>query len=92
MGDLAGDMVQDVSFRDAVRKSRAQPPWDATQVTKEAAVERGESTAGECKLGGAVVGKEGVGVLKECNQNQPVVDPGRQTSAHNIRNGGGNTP
>jgi hypothetical protein len=75
MGDLAGDMVRDVSFRNTVSQSCAEPAWNATKVAKKAAVESGEGTAGESKFRGPVMGKEGVSMLEECNQDQPVVDP-----------------
>jgi len=75
MRDLAGDVVQDVSFTDTMGDCRTQPRWDATQITKELTVKRREGTTGEGELGGTVVGKEGVGMLEECNQDQPVIDP-----------------
>lgn len=79
MRDLARNVVQDMSFRDPVGESRAQPGWDGPQVTEELAVKRRESTTGECELGGTVMGNKRVSVLEECNQDQPVVNPGRRT-------------
>ena len=59
-------------------ESRAQPGWDAAQVTKEFAVERRESAAGERELRSTVVGEERVSVLEERDQDQPMVHPGQQ--------------
>jgi hypothetical protein len=63
MRDLARDMVQDVSLRDTMGHSCAEPGRDAAQVAEQAAVEGGEGTTGEGELGGTVMGNEGVSVL-----------------------------
>ena len=78
MGDLAGNVVQDVSFRDTVGEGRAQPGWDATQIAKKFAVECRESAAGERELRSTVVGKERVSMLEERDQDQPMVNPEQQ--------------
>lgn len=54
---------------------RTQPRRDATQITEELAVKCREGTTGEGELGGTVVGKEGIGMLQECNHDQPMIDP-----------------
>ena len=69
MGDLAEEMVRDVSFRNAVSQSCAEPGWNATKVAKKAAVESGEGTASESEFRGPIMGKEGVSMLEECNQD-----------------------
>jgi hypothetical protein len=76
MRDLAGDVVQNVSFTNTMGDCRTQPRCDATQFTEELTVKRREGATGEGELGGTVVGKEGVGMLEECNQDQPVINPG----------------
>jgi hypothetical protein len=75
MGNLARNVVQNVSLRDTVGHSCTKPGRDATKIAEETAVESGERTTGESELRGAVVGKDGVGMLEERDQDQPVVDP-----------------
>lgn len=74
--DLAAHVVQDVRLGDAARRPRADPPHERAGVAEEAAVERGEGAAREGVLRGAVVREEGVGVLEEGDEDEPVVDPG----------------
>ena len=74
--DLAVDVVEDVSLRDAVGGGGTDPAHDAAEVTEEVAVKSGQGSTGEGELGGTVVGQQGVGVLQESDQDEPVVDPG----------------
>ena len=76
VGDLAVDVVEDVSLRDAVGGGGTDPAHEAAKVTEEVAVKSGQSTTGEGELGGTVVGQQGVGVLQESDQDEPMVDPG----------------
>lgn len=75
MRDLARNVVGDVRFRDSVCRKGAEPSHEAAKVTKKVAVERGQCTARERELRCAIVGQDGVGVLKEGDQDEPVVDP-----------------
>ena len=73
--DLAADVVEDVRLGDAVRRDGADPAHEAAKVAEEAAVEGRERAALEGELALAVVRQEGVGVLEEGDQDEPVVDP-----------------
>jgi len=75
VGYLAGHMVEDVGLRDAIGGVGTEPGHDAAAVAEEVAVEGGESTAREGEFGGAVVREKGVGVLKECDEDEPLIDP-----------------
>ena len=77
--DLAVDVVEDMRLGDAVRGPRADPAPDAAEVAEEVAVERRERAALERELGGAVVRDDGVGVLEEGDEDEPVVDPARRS-------------
>jgi hypothetical protein len=76
--DLAGNVVQDMSFCNTVGECCTQPGWDAAQVTEEFAVERRESAARERKLRSTVMGEDRVSMLEERYQDQPMVNPGQQ--------------
>ena len=73
--DLAVDMVEYMSLRNTVCCACTNPTHQATQVTKQATVESCQSATGERELRRAVVGKNGVSVLKERDENEPVVNP-----------------
>jgi len=75
MGNLAGDMVKDMSLRDAIGGMCTEPAHEWAKVTQKVTIKSGEGPPGEGELGGAVVGQEGVGVLEECDKNEPVIDP-----------------
>ena len=53
----------------------ADPAHHAAEISQEAAVESRERTAGEGEFGSAIVGKQGVGVLQEGDQDDPVIYP-----------------
>lgn len=75
MGDFAADVVQDVGLGDAVCGVGADGPHDGAEVAEEAPVYGAEGAAGERVRGGAVVREEGVGVLEEDDEDEPVVNP-----------------
>jgi hypothetical protein len=73
--NLAGDVVKDVSLRDTVGSVCTEPSHDWAKVTKKVAIQGGEGTTGEGKLGSTVMREERVGVLEEGDENEPMVDP-----------------
>ena len=46
-----------------------------TEITEKLAVKRRESAARKRELGRAVVRKERVRMLQECDENEPVINP-----------------
>ena len=83
MGDLAVDMVGDVSLRDTVRAGGGDPGHDGSEITKEVTIVSCQGAAGESELAGAIMRDKGVRVLQESNQHEPVVDPG-ETLAYDL--------
>ena len=75
VGDLAAKMVSDVGLGDTVSGGSTEPCHEASTVTEELTVQSGKGTTGEVELGSTVVGKQGVGVLQEGDEDKPVVDP-----------------
>jgi hypothetical protein len=75
VGNLAGDMMENVSFRDTVCSVSTDPGHDFSAVTEKVPVQSGQGTSGEGELWSTVMGEERVGVLQESDQYQPVVDP-----------------
>ena len=69
------DMVDDVSLRDTVRAGGSDPGHDRSKVTKEVTVMSRQGTTGESELPRTIMREEGVGVLQESDQHEPVVDP-----------------
>jgi hypothetical protein len=76
MRDLAVDMVSDVSLRDTVCAGGSDPGHDGSEITEEVTVISRQSATGESELAGAIMRDEGVRVLQESDQHEPVVDPG----------------
>jgi hypothetical protein len=76
MRDLAVDMVGNVGLRDAMGTSGSDPGHDGSEVAKEATIIGRQGTTGEGELASTIMWKEGVGVLQERDQYEPVVDPG----------------
>ena len=68
VGHLGRDVVSNVGLGDTVEGDGADP-------SEELSVDSAESASGEGPLVGRVVGQEGVGVLKEGDQDEPVVNP-----------------
>ena len=85
VGDLADNVVEDVSLRDTVGTSTTDPAHNGAKITEQLAVKSGESTTSECELGGAVVRKKRVGVLQERDQHEPVVHPKKRNVRHTSR-------
>lgn len=75
MRDLAVDVVSDVGLRDTMGAGGGDPGHCGSEVTKEAAIVGCQGTTGEGELARTVMRKEGVGVLQERDQHEPVVDP-----------------
>ena len=73
--DLAAEMVGNVSLGDTVSGGSTEPCHEASTVTEELTVQSGKGTTGEVELGSTVVGEQGVSVLQEGDENEPVVDP-----------------
>lgn len=65
MRDLTVDMMGDMGLRDTVRAGGSDPGHDRSKITKEVTIISRQGTTRESELGGAVMRKEGVGVLQE---------------------------
>ena len=76
MRDLAGNVVHDMSLGDTMSCVSPNPSHNFATVTHKAAVERSQSATRESKLWRTVVRENGIGMLQECDQHHPVVDPG----------------
>ena len=63
MGNLAGNVMHDVRFRNTICGMCANPSHNASTVTEKVAVQSSKGSAGKGKLWGTVMGKERVGVL-----------------------------
>jgi hypothetical protein len=77
MRDLAVDVVGDVGLRDTVRAGGSDPRHSRSKVTKEVTVISRQSATGESELSRTIMREEGVGMLQESDQHEPVVNPGR---------------
>lgn len=75
VGNLAGNMVKDMSLWDTMGSVGANPAHDTAKIAENVTVERSKSTTGKCELWGTVMGKDRICVLKEGNQDEPVVYP-----------------
>jgi hypothetical protein len=75
MGDFTGNVMRYMGLGDTMGASRPNPCHEATKVTQKVTVQGAKSTSDECKLGGAIVRQERIGVLKEGDENQPMVHP-----------------
>lgn len=82
VGDLGGDVVGNVGLTDTVEDVGANG-------SEEVSVNGGKSSSGESPLVGRVVGKDGVGVLKVGDEDEPVVDPkvGKNVKTNNLEDG-----
>ena len=76
MRDLARDVVYDMGLGDTMSGVSPNPSHELATVTQKATVEGSQSTTGERKLWGTVVRENGISMLQESDQHQPVVDPG----------------
>ena len=75
MGNLTGDMMQDMGLGDTVCGVRSNPPHDLTAVTEKVSVQSRQGTPRKGELGSSVMRKERIGMLQESDEYQPVVDP-----------------
>ncbi len=75
VGELARDVVEDMSLRDTICSMGTDPTHDLATVTEEVTVESSKGTTREGELGSTVVRQNGVSVLKEGDQDKPVVNP-----------------
>ena len=75
MRDLARKMMQDVGFRDTISGVCANPSHNTSIVAEKAAVQRSNRSTGKVEFWGTIMRKEGVGMLQEGDQHQPMVDP-----------------
>lgn len=64
-----------VGLGDPVRKSSRQPCHHRTQVSQKTSVVRRQCASWKGELARAIVWEEGVGVLEEGDQDDPVIDP-----------------
>jgi len=69
------DMMGDVSLRNTMRAGGSNPGHDRSEVTKEVTIISCQGTTGESELARTIVREEGVSVLQEGDQHEPVVDP-----------------
>ena len=60
---------------DAVGEGRRQPSHHRTQVSQQVPIIGCQGASWESKLARTVMWKKGIGVLKECDQDDPVVYP-----------------
>jgi hypothetical protein len=74
-----------MSFRDTMGHSRTKPGGDAAKIAEETAVKSSKRTTGESELGSAIVWDEGISVLEERNQDQPVIDPVTQMISYSFQ-------
>lgn len=75
MGNFARYMMRNVCLRDAVRDTCTNPTHDLPTISEEVAVQSGKCTSGEGEFGSTVVWQKWVGVLKEGDEDEPVVHP-----------------
>jgi len=80
MGDLARYVMNDVSFRNAIGSMSSEPTHNGTKVSHHAAIHGGQRSTCESEFSSAVMGKDGVGVLEEGDEDEPVVDPTFKTT------------
>lgn len=82
------NVVGDMSLRDTMCTGGTNPSHDGSKITKEITIIGRQSPTGEGELACTIMGKEGVGVLQECDQYEPVVDPGKACIGRKPRFGG----
>jgi hypothetical protein len=75
MGDLAMDVVRHVGLGDTVGESSRQPSHHRTQISQKVPIVGRQCASGEGELARTVVWEEGIRVLEEGDQDDPVVDP-----------------
>ena len=80
MRNLAVDMVSDVSLRDTMGAGGSDPGHGRSEVAKEVAIVGRQGTTREGELASAIVREEGVCMLQESDQHEPMIDPGNGVS------------
>ena len=75
MRDLAVYVMRNVRLGDPMGERCRQPSHNGAQVAQKVPVVRRQRASWEGELAGTVVREEGIGVLEEGDQNDPVVDP-----------------
>jgi len=75
MGDLAMDVVSDVSLGNTMCAGGSNPGHNGSEVAKEVTIISRQGTTGKSKLARTIMREERVGVLQEGDQYEPVVDP-----------------
>lgn len=68
-------VVGDVRLRDPMGAGGSDPGHDRSEVAKKVTIIGRQGTTGEIELGRTIMREEGVGVLQECDQYEPVVNP-----------------
>jgi hypothetical protein len=69
------DVVGNVSLGDTMCACGSDPGHDRSEITKEITVIGRQGTTGEGELARTIMGEEGVGVLQEGDQYEPMVNP-----------------
>jgi hypothetical protein len=75
MRNLAGDVVENVGLRNTVGGMCSNPTHDAAKIAEEVTVQGCKGSTREGEFRSAVVREEGISVLEESDQDEPVVDP-----------------
>lgn len=73
--NLACNVMEDVSLRDTVGGKCTDGTHNGTKITEEIAIQCRQSTTRESVGRSAVMGEQRIGVLEECNEHEPMVDP-----------------
>lgn len=71
------DMMGNMSLGDAMSGEGANPSHNGAKITHKLTIHSSQSTTRESELRSTVVRKQRVCVLKESNQDKPMVDPER---------------
>jgi len=69
------NVMGNVGLRDTVSGETSNPSHEGTKFTEEITVHGSEGTTRESEFSRTVVRKEGIGMLKESDQHEPVVHP-----------------
>jgi len=75
MRDFAVNVMGNVGLRDTMGAGSSDPSHDRSEVTKEVTIVSRQGTTRESELAGTIVREEGVGVLQESDQHEPVINP-----------------
>ena len=73
--NLAAKVMSDVSLGDTMSGGSTEPGHKASTVTEEFTIQSGKGTTGKVELGSTIVRQQGIGMLQEGDENEPVVDP-----------------